>query len=79
MLEKTTPGWVIERTDGGGLSRFGHYACVFVGFVVATLLVATGVRAVVVSLGVPELLASFVIVFGFFVLCAGAWLAIEAA
>ena len=79
MLDKTTPGWAVEYTDGCGLSRFGHYACAFAGFLATTVAVLLGVTTFVVLLGVPELLASFAIVFGFFALWASAWLAIEAA
>lgn len=75
MLERTTPGWAIECTEGCGLSRAGHYACALAGFVVALLSIAVWVTAVLLLLGVPELIASFAIVFGFFALWAGAWTA----
>jgi hypothetical protein len=77
MIERTTPGWAVECTDRCGLSRFGHYACAFAGFVAAVLVVSLGASTVLVALGIPESIASFTIVFGFFGLWAGTWLATE--
>ena len=78
MLERDTLGWAIECTDECSLSRTGHYACAVAGFVVALLSVAVGVTTVLLLLGAPELVASFTIVFGFFVLWAGTWTATAA-
>jgi hypothetical protein len=64
-------------TDDCGLSRFGFYACALAGFVAAAAIALLGVTTFVLFLGVPELLASFAVVFGFFSLWAGTWLATD--
>jgi hypothetical protein len=78
MVRETTPGWAVECAEGCGLSRTGHYTCALGSFLVAVALASIGVRAVFLLPSVPELLASFAIVFGFFVLWAAVWIVIEA-
>jgi hypothetical protein len=74
----TTPSWAVECAEECGLSRTGRYACALGSFLVAIALASIGVTTVLLLLGVPELLASFAVVFGFFVLWAGTWLTTEA-
>ena len=78
MVRETTSSWAVECTDECGLSRTGHYACALGSFLVAIALASIGITTLFVLLSVPELLASFALVFGFFALWAGTWLTTEA-